>query len=716
MFDQVFKIQDSGVEQGVFAAVDVKKTQMICADSFVWVLDDLAGLDEEFESRLSARQQLAYAKDLKTKQTKMYEQQYVKLCKDFSTRTPRIEDEMRHLHPKQMPGEPTGEWLYNVLKINGWLRKIQVQHEEDDHTVDDSQIKIMLCIYKGSKFNHSCRPSLMPRMIIPTNRTLRDTPHTNATGKESYDFLLYAMMDVPAGEQATVSYIRDLEIEHNVVERRKYLQEKWGFECDCVKCREDLQSMEVERENRVIVDTLADKKIIEFITEQKRALLEQRNTSQHNRAKRAKNRHITSVTQTPDVSNDSQNIGKLIGKFLDTKSTSPLPPPTSNAQKTPSQIPSSPSKPISPRPPPDISKSLSPTPPQPSHTQTPTLIPVLPLSHGQEESLSPPSLSSLWQNTEIPSSSIEMSSPLGMDEHSPEHMSESPHSRQKIQESPHSTEHMHESPPAHVIAAEQASVAQPIKLPTHELVPDLHTQHPVEQFAQEGRESNDASVASGNTPTKIGANCLDELRIFLNWCRVELISFWQNADVFTILSCLIAMRVRYQYVENLDTTQQIKKAISFEIQGCFTSFYQKICLLSTSDKSYHDIPHAGLNIYAYDSLFCSQTLAACVNEIADISKIAYSPQNRRTPRTHREHWCHVTRGWFYCLQRHSTGIDKQLKAIRENKPRPMERIQLPAHIRYSLIPCLVPSQAVWIRILMAACTHVIKQLDEKTEF
>jgi len=179
-FDQVFKIEDSGVEQGVFAVVNVKRTQVICAYSFVWVLDDLPGLDEESESKLSVRQELAYANTLKTQQTKMYVEQYVKLCENFSTRTPRIENEMRHLHPKQLPEEPTGEWLYNVLKINGWLRKIQVPNEEGDHKVDESRIQIMLCIYKGSKFNHSCRPSLEPRMILPTKKTLRDTPYTNA--------------------------------------------------------------------------------------------------------------------------------------------------------------------------------------------------------------------------------------------------------------------------------------------------------------------------------------------------------------------------------------------------------------------------------------------------------------------------------------------------------------------------------------------------------
>jgi len=479
---------------------------------------------------------------------------------------------------------------------------------------------------------------------------------------------------VPAGEQVTVSYIDADEIDQNVVERRKYLQEKWGFECDCVKCREDLRKMQIERENRLIVHTLANKKITDLVKEQKRVLLEQRNNDQHGREKRAKNRHTATVAKMADLSKDSQNIGALVGKFLHAKSA--------------------------------------------LHSQTPTTIPVLPPSYVQEESLSPPSMSSLWQNTEFPSSSIEMSSPLHMNEYdtaipsdkdntspfpeynpaSPEHMLESPPSRQNMEEPPHSTEHMQELPPAHVDvlsdSAEQASVVQPVKQPIQELVP----------------------VASGNTPTKIGANCVDELWNFLNWCQGGLISFWQNADVFTIMSCLIAMRVRYRYIEKLDTTQQAKVALSSEIHGCFTSFYQKICLLFTSDESYANIPAAGLSMYAYDSLFCSQTLASCVHEIAGISMIAYSPHNHQASQLLRVHYCHITRGWFHCLKQHLTCIENQLTAISQKKPPRVELIQLPAHIRHPLTQCLVPSQTVWIRILMAACTHVIKQLDENTKF
>jgi len=281
---------------------------------------------------------------------------------------------------------------------------------------------------------------------------------------------------------------------------------------------------------------------------------------------------------------------------------------------------------------------------------------------------------------------------------SPEHMLESPPSRQNMEEPPHSTEHMQELPPAHVDvlldSAEQASVVQPVKQPIQELVP----------------------VASGNTPTKIGANCVDELWNFLNWCQGGLISFWQNADVFTIMSCLIAMRVRYRYIEKLDTTQQAKVALSSEIHGCFTSFYQKICLLFTSDESYANIPAAGLSMYAYDSLFCSQTLASCVHEIAGISMIAYSPHNHQASQLLRVHYCHITRGWFHCLKQLLTCIENQLTAISQKKPPRVELIQLPAHIRHPLTQCLVPSQTVWIRILMAACTHVIKQLDENTKF
>ena len=722
-FDQVFKIEDSGAEQGVFAATNIQRNAMICADSFVWVLNDLAGLDEESESKLSVRKQLANAIDLKTRQTKMYEEQYSRLCEEFSTRVPRIEDEMQHLHPKQLPGERTGEWLYNVLKINGWLRNIPVQCEEAG---DEAEEQIMLCIYKGSKFNHSCRPSMEPRMILPTKPTLRDTCCTNATGKEAYDFWLHALTDVAPGEEATVSYIGADEIDQHVVERRRYLQEKWGFECDCVRCREDLRTLQVERENRAIVDTLANKRIFDLMKEHKRVLSEQRIHDQHGREKRAKKRHTATATKTADVSADSQ-----------TKSASPL-PPLRHTETTPSPTPSSPSQPISPRRRSDVRKTLPPTPPPPLHSQTPTPVPVLPLSYVREESPSPPPLASLWQNTEIPSSSIEMSPPQRTDEYntaissdgdetsplpehnphspekmsesppshvhmsesppSPEKMSESPPSRQTMQEPPHSTEHMSESPPASVDAlrhsAEQASVVQPVKQPRQEVVP----------------------VASGNTPTKIRANCADELRNFLDWCRVGLFSFWHNADVFTIMSCLIAMRVRYRFIENMDTTQQAKVALSSEIHGCFTSYYQKICQLFINDKSYADIPAAGLSMYAYDSMFCSETLASCVHEIAGISMIAYSPENRHAPRLLREQYCHITRGWFHCLQRHLTGIDKELKAIRQKKPPPVERIQLPAHIRHPLTACLVPSQTVWIRILMAACTHVIQQLDENTEF
>ena len=52
---------------------------------------------------------------------------------------------------------------------------------------------------------------------------------------------------------------------------------------------------------------------------------------------------------------------------------------------------------------------------------------------------------------------------------------------------------------------------------------------------------------------------VQELQTFLAWCQKQLQTLTCNQDVFTVLSCMVAMRMRYMTLEQLDATPEIKQ-------------------------------------------------------------------------------------------------------------------------------------------------------------
>ena len=67
-FDEVFRIANSGSEQGVYALVGLKKETLVCIDSFVWILRDIKEVDETSDRKLSEAEVQENAARLKTHQ------------------------------------------------------------------------------------------------------------------------------------------------------------------------------------------------------------------------------------------------------------------------------------------------------------------------------------------------------------------------------------------------------------------------------------------------------------------------------------------------------------------------------------------------------------------------------------------------------------------------------------------------------------------------
>ena len=77
-----------------------------------------------------------------------------------------------------------------------------------------------------SFYNHSCEPNAC---VYFFNNSLA---------------YIIAQREIEAGEEITINYI-DVEIE--VMERRKILKENYGFDCFCPKCLRELSEIKEEQ-------------------------------------------------------------------------------------------------------------------------------------------------------------------------------------------------------------------------------------------------------------------------------------------------------------------------------------------------------------------------------------------------------------------------------------------------------------------------------------
>ena len=72
----------------------------------------------------------------------------------------------------------------------------------------------------ASYFNHSCSPNVAKTRV-----------------GDVWEFR--ASKDIDAGNECCITYLGGDEKELNVEQRRQRLKEHWGFECMCVRCKEE---------------------------------------------------------------------------------------------------------------------------------------------------------------------------------------------------------------------------------------------------------------------------------------------------------------------------------------------------------------------------------------------------------------------------------------------------------------------------------------------
>ena len=235
-FDDTFEIRESDTgAQGVFATVDIKIDMLINTESFVWMITDEPELDDSVQEKLPQAEQEHNEREHEKRQNASYEKQFTAVCNQFRSRRPSIPTAMRHLEPQRNAGESTGAWITRVLKINGWQYK---------RTADGalSTNASMLAMYKGSKFNHSCKPTLNARLILESRSAPVRRANTNAT-RGAKEFWVLSVADIKAGDEVTVTYLSPEQLRDDVETRRSYLKTMWGFDCLCVQCKDDLRAL-----------------------------------------------------------------------------------------------------------------------------------------------------------------------------------------------------------------------------------------------------------------------------------------------------------------------------------------------------------------------------------------------------------------------------------------------------------------------------------------
>jgi len=217
MFDDVFAIRASVGQEGVFSTKDIKEGTVIHNDGFTWIIEEPVKHRSNTAEQFDEIRQNAYAK------------QWHAVCAQFSTSRNRLQDMIKYLHPKQKAEESVGKWLQAVLLTNGW------DHVYSSET-KKRQKATMLLIYKGSKYNHSCAPSLGSKVQHIQHSSARNT---NRMGLFDGDrqFWVQALVDIPAGTEVFLSYLGGEDLKLSKYSRKKILK-IWGFDCKCTRCQQ----------------------------------------------------------------------------------------------------------------------------------------------------------------------------------------------------------------------------------------------------------------------------------------------------------------------------------------------------------------------------------------------------------------------------------------------------------------------------------------------
>jgi len=92
---------------------------------------------------------------------------------------------------------------------------------------------------RASRLNHSCLPNIEWQIDADHRKDGRQLPVLSLRTK----------LGVKKGDELTIDYIRDLpDLEPS--ERRKLLQQEFGFLCTCTRCTSATPQQELEAEER----------------------------------------------------------------------------------------------------------------------------------------------------------------------------------------------------------------------------------------------------------------------------------------------------------------------------------------------------------------------------------------------------------------------------------------------------------------------------------
>lgn len=112
--------------------------------------------------------------------------------------------------------------LLGVLNLNAFEVRIPVTEffSRDSQSTDDPEVAAGTALYHmASRFNHSCAPNTKPFWVND------HTIHTRL------------LDNVMPGCELTISY---LDLNWDVKRRQRYLEDNYGFVCDCDRCRQEL--------------------------------------------------------------------------------------------------------------------------------------------------------------------------------------------------------------------------------------------------------------------------------------------------------------------------------------------------------------------------------------------------------------------------------------------------------------------------------------------
>jgi hypothetical protein len=241
-FDDVFVIRgDMGGEgEAVFATTSISMGTSVEMDDFIWIVKDPVKTGGETRQEYAERMRAGYVT------------QWCTVRREFSVSHPKLQEWISQLQPRKQNGQLSGEWLEDVLRTNGWAHKT-VRHKLP---LDST----MLAIYKGSKFNHSCTPSLRTHLTSVKRVDGAECRVSTNSKDDPRELWVEALRAIPAGEEATVSYLGTRSLEKHVIIRRAKLMKMWGFKCVCPRCIEELATHALGVANPIPTSTAVKRK------------------------------------------------------------------------------------------------------------------------------------------------------------------------------------------------------------------------------------------------------------------------------------------------------------------------------------------------------------------------------------------------------------------------------------------------------------------------